>query len=180
MCSPLCCLVLLCPMHTHRNKMKHENANTKTGRRQSEKQRTQSWHATVATPETCALLLTIPASRCSRAAAPVTRLRCSAPAKQEGHTNRKAVSKINNTMKTVAEANEANDSKYNTTQIKRLEGCQHQNLPNPTLCVACQSPQAPFQKAPPAPPRPKAPRAPHSLRRRCEGAVKGLSHQTWR
>ena len=88
----------------------------------------------MATPETCALLLTIPASHCSRAAAPVIRLRCSAPAKQEWHTKRKAVFKIYNTMTTVAEANAANDSKYNTTQIKRLESSQHQNLPTVTLC----------------------------------------------
>ena len=130
-CVALCCSVLC--THTE-TKMKHENANTKTGRRQSENERTQSWHATVATPETCVLVLTIPASHCSRAAAPVTRLRCSALAKQEWHTKRKAVSKINNTMPTVAQANEANDTKCNTTQIKTLESSQHQNLPTVTLC----------------------------------------------
>ena len=82
----------------------------------------------------CALLLTILASHCSRAAAPVTRLRCSAPAKQEWHTKRKAVSKLNNTETRVAEANEANDTKCNTTQIKGLESSQHQDLPTVTLC----------------------------------------------
>ena len=88
----------------------------------------------MATPETCALLLTLPASHCSRAAAPVTRLRCSAPAKQEWHTKRKAVSKFNNTVTTVAEANEANNTKCNMTQFKRLESSQNQNLPTVTLC----------------------------------------------
>ena len=37
-------------------------------------------------------------------------------------------------MITVAQANEANDTKCNTTQIKRLESSQHQNLPTVTLC----------------------------------------------
>ena len=129
-CVALCCSVLC----THREtKMNHENANTKTGRRQSENERTQSWHATVATPETCALLLTIPASHCSGTAAPVIRLRCSGPAKQKWHTKPKAVSKINNTMTTVAQANEANEKKCNRTQIKSRESSQHQHLPTVTL-----------------------------------------------
>ena len=37
-------------------------------------------------------------------------------------------------MITVAQANEANDTKCNTTQIKRLESSRHQNLPTVTLC----------------------------------------------
>ena len=41
---------------------------------------------------------------------------------------------MNNTMITVAQANEANNTKCNTTQIKRLESSQHQNLPTVTLC----------------------------------------------
>ena len=44
------------------------------------------------------------------------------------------MSKLNNTVTTVADANEANDTKCNRTQIKRLESNQHQNLPTVTLC----------------------------------------------